>query len=65
MSKHGDVYLADRLPDGNSATKEIKDRIQTASHMADRRGLKRVATCLALAMHLLEEEEESWKRPGA
>ncbi|GBE42364.1 hypothetical protein BMS3Bbin10_00425 [bacterium BMS3Bbin10] len=63
MSKRGEVYLAVPLTECHSATKEITERIQIASHMADRQGLKRVVSCLALAIHILEEEEKVPDRP--
>ena len=65
MSKRGDVYLAVPLTECHSSTKDIKERIQVASHIADGQGLKRVVTCLALALHILEEEEKDRSRSGS
>lgn len=65
MSKRSDVYLAVPTTKGHSATNEIRERIQIASRIANRHGLKQVVACLALAIHLLEEEEKDWDKSGA
>ena len=70
MLKRGDVSLAFPMTEGLSApkdiaTKDIKERIQNASHIAGEQGLKRVVSCLSLAMHILEEEEKNRNRSAA
>jgi hypothetical protein len=65
MLKHSNDSLAFSLTESPSATKDIKERIRNASHIADGQGLKRVVSCLSLAMHILEEEEKGRNRPLA
>lgn len=65
MLKRGEVKLAISLTEGRSATTDIKERIQNAAHIADGQGLKRVVSCLSLAMHILEEEEKDRNRSVA
>lgn len=59
MLKHDDVCLVVPFTEGLSATRDIKEQIQNAAHIADEQGLERVVTCLSLAMHILEEEEKN------
>ena len=65
MSKRSDVYLAVPITKSHSAINDIRERVQIASRMADRHGLKQVVACLALAVHLLEEEARGRGESGA